>query len=493
MIRVLCVDDEPALLDLCRQFLERTGDFTVETAGSGAEALVRLAAGPVDVVVADYQMPEMNGIELLSLIRRDSTLPFVLFTGRGREEVVIEALNSGVDFYLQKGGDPRVQFAELAHKCRQAVARQSAETALRESEEQYRVLFESGSDAVLVIRDGVIAQVNRRALALFGRSVEEMTGRSPGEFAPPRQPDGTGSLEAAARHIQAALEGRPQSFDWLHLDRKGEEVFVEVSLDRTTVRGDPAVQAVLRDVTERRRAAVALRQSEEKYRVLVEHAHEGVFILQDDRFVYANQAIVDLIGSTVEAMLDSPFQEAIAPEDRERIVGYQRLRQEGGDAPDRYTLRLLHHDHGRRIPASVSVTRIDYRGKSATMGLVRSLEDEEHAEEMVRALLDASPGVALLIRPDGGLLAANRAALEAWGAAERDLFGRSIFELMGTGVEIGRRGAVKEAVETGRQIRYRDRRNGRIQDALITPLFGSDGTVERVAIFSQDITEQEGG
>ena len=60
-----------------------------------------------DAVILDYQMPETNGIDFLKLIRsRDDPIPFILFTGRGREEVVIEALNSGADFYLQKGGDP---------------------------------------------------------------------------------------------------------------------------------------------------------------------------------------------------------------------------------------------------------------------------------------------------------------------------------------------------------------------------------------------------
>jgi len=495
MIRVLCVDDDPALLDLSRKYLERTGEFQVETVNSGAEALEWLAAGssPVDVVVTDYQMPEMNGIELLSRIRENSRLPFILFTGRGREEVVIEALNSGVDFYIQKGGNPRVQFAELAHKCRQAVARYSAETALRESEEQYRALYESASDAIMVLRDMAIAQVNRRALALFDRTAEEMIGRSPAEFAPPRQPDGTPSPESAARRIQAALDGRPQSFDWLHLDRSGKEIYAEVSLDRITISGEPAVQAVVRDVTERHRNAEALRQSEEMYRVLVEHASEGVFIVQDGLFVYANQAIAEMIGTTVEGMLAMPFERVIAPEDRGRIPDYDRVRQEGEVVPGRFTLRLLHGDGASRSPVSISAARITYRGRPATMGLARSLAEEQQAEEFVRALLDAAPGVALLARPDGGLLVANGAALRSWGASEKELFGRSIFELMGPTVEAGRRQAVGEAVRTGRPVRYRDVRNGRSQDALITPLIGPGGAVEQVAIFSRDITEVQAG
>jgi len=82
-------------------------------------------------------MPEMDGIAFLKKVRTSgNTIPFILFTGRGREEVVIEAINSGVDFYIQKGGDPMAQFTELTHKIRQAVQKRQAEAELRAAYEQ---------------------------------------------------------------------------------------------------------------------------------------------------------------------------------------------------------------------------------------------------------------------------------------------------------------------------------------------------------------------
>ncbi|SDK39249.1 response regulator [Methanoculleus thermophilus] len=102
---ILYVDDDPALLDVGRIYLERSGALAVETVLSGREALGLLGEGTFDAVIADYQMPEMDGIELLKKIRQQfHDLPFILFTGRGREEVVIEALNHGADGYIQKGG-----------------------------------------------------------------------------------------------------------------------------------------------------------------------------------------------------------------------------------------------------------------------------------------------------------------------------------------------------------------------------------------------------
>ena len=134
--RILYVDDEEALLDICRIFLERADGIVVDVTTSPIEALRMILAGRYAAVVSDYQMPEMDGIALLKRVREaGSRVPFIIFTGKGREEVAIEALNTGADFYLQKGGDPRAQFAELSNAIRQLAGRRKAEIALRKSEE----------------------------------------------------------------------------------------------------------------------------------------------------------------------------------------------------------------------------------------------------------------------------------------------------------------------------------------------------------------------
>jgi PAS domain S-box-containing protein len=136
VFRVLYVDDEPGMLEIGKIFLEHKGQFSVDTVTSAAAALELLGHHPYDAIIADYQMPVMDGIGFLKRVRRSgNTIPFILFTGRGREEIVIQALNEGADFYLQKGGDPTPQFAELSHKIQKAVLQKRAENAviLRES------------------------------------------------------------------------------------------------------------------------------------------------------------------------------------------------------------------------------------------------------------------------------------------------------------------------------------------------------------------------
>lgn len=154
-VSVLYIDDEPDLLNLGKQFLERSGILAVETAESGEAGLRRLRKGKIDVIVSDYQMAGIDGIDVLKEIRSSgNATPFIIFTGKGREEVVIDALNEGADFYLQKGGDPRSQFMELEHKILQAYRRQHAEREVLESRALLSTVFESIADGILVIGSG---------------------------------------------------------------------------------------------------------------------------------------------------------------------------------------------------------------------------------------------------------------------------------------------------------------------------------------------------
>ena len=153
MISVLYVDDEPALLEIAKIYLERSGEFRVDILESACMALDVMKTHAYDAVISDYQMPEMDGIGFLKVIRAAwPTLPFIIFTGRGREEVVIEALNCGADHYLQKGGGAKSQFAELMHIIIRSVERKRANETILHLNRLYAVVSRINR-AVIHIRD----------------------------------------------------------------------------------------------------------------------------------------------------------------------------------------------------------------------------------------------------------------------------------------------------------------------------------------------------
>ena len=178
MLSVLYVDDEPALLDIARLFLERSGKLRVETAPAAGAAIDLLKSRTYDGIISDYEMPQISGVEFLRYIRLNyPDLPFVLFTGRGREEIAIEALNSGADFYLQKGGDPRTQFAELEYHMLHAIERRKAREELRESRQLMANLIDFLPDATFAIdKENRVISWNRMMEKLTGVPAAAMIG-----------------------------------------------------------------------------------------------------------------------------------------------------------------------------------------------------------------------------------------------------------------------------------------------------------------------------
>lgn len=153
MLSALYVDDEPVLLEIGKLFLERSGKIHVDTLESAVDALERIKLIKYDIIISDYEMPGMDGITFLKAVRAEHPLlPFIIFTGKGREEVVIEALNNGADHYLQKGGATKPQYAELIHTIDRAVERKRAHDTIFHLNRLYSIIS-SINRAVLRIRD----------------------------------------------------------------------------------------------------------------------------------------------------------------------------------------------------------------------------------------------------------------------------------------------------------------------------------------------------
>ncbi|MFX0072119.1 MAG: response regulator [Candidatus Hermodarchaeota archaeon] len=141
-IKVLHIDDEEDFLELAKFFLEDlSSKIVIESLSSPYDALERLKTQIYDVIISDYQMPDLNGLELLSKLRKKGNYtPFIILTGRGREEVVIKALNLGADYYLQKGQDSESLFTELLNIIQKEAEKKREQEKLRETEKQIQEL-----------------------------------------------------------------------------------------------------------------------------------------------------------------------------------------------------------------------------------------------------------------------------------------------------------------------------------------------------------------
>jgi CheY-like chemotaxis protein len=122
-MKVLLVDDDPLFLELSKTFLEVFHDITSDTVNSAREALQRLEISSYDVVISDYDMPFMDGIAFLKTIRDNKiNIPFILFTGVDRKELMRQAIENGANSFIEKIGDPKAQYIELSQKIYQVVS-----------------------------------------------------------------------------------------------------------------------------------------------------------------------------------------------------------------------------------------------------------------------------------------------------------------------------------------------------------------------------------
>ncbi|HUI10204.1 MAG TPA: PAS domain S-box protein [Bacteroidota bacterium] len=313
----------------------------------------------------------------------------------------------------------------------------ATDAALRESELKYRTLFDSASDAIFLMNDGVFVDCNRKTLDMFGAPADGILGRTPQDFSPPVQPDGTPSDEKARALIRAALGGTPQRFEWRHARADGSEFDAEVMLNRLgPAAGSPDLLAIVRDITERKREERALRESEEKFEKIfhVSPAPMSISRLRDGVYVDVNESFMQAMGYRREELIGSSAVAIGAwadPGDRERMAAMLR---ESGSVRN---LEARHQTKSGEIGYSIASAEIlDLNGEKHILGVTLDITERKNAEDALRlsetryrALVENTPDIIARFDPECRYLFVNSAIHSVSPIPSREFVGKRLTEV----------------------------------------------------------------
>ncbi len=310
-IRVLHVDDDPEFVELAGTMLERQNDrFAVESITSARKVLDRLDSGDFDCVISDFDLPEQTGLELLEAVRAAyPSLPFILFTGKGSEEIASEAISANVTDYLQKEGGTS-QYAVLANRVRNAVEKYHAEAELIDREQRLNLFFEQSPLGVIEWDENFhLNRINDSGEEILGYSQADLRGEDWEAIVPESDRDQVAEVVADLLENKGGYHSINEN-----VRTNGERIICEWHNWVVTDEADDvvAIFSNFQDVTDREERKREL----ERYEAYLEESTDIVTVLSEDGTIeYQSPSVTRILGYPPGGLVGEDGFEFIHPDD----------------------------------------------------------------------------------------------------------------------------------------------------------------------------------
>lgn len=388
-LRILIVEDQFSDVVLTRHVLKKSGIIFTDLVVESKEAMTEALAGfRPDIILSDYALPHFDGMKALILRNRLSPeVPFILVTGSVNEEIAVECMKAGADDYLIKGNLTRLGSAVhgAIEKKSLSQKRREAEQALKESEAKYRNIFENIQDVFYQIdSNGNIIEISPSITRYSGYSREELIGRPVVELYPnPMDRDllmRTLIENERVSDYDIRLKARDGRIHWASLN-----VHLRFGPDGTPL----GIEGSMRDVTQRKQAEDALKESEEKFRTLAESSPYAIMIYQDDFWVYTNPAGESICGYSASELYGMKYWEFVSEEFIEIVRETGQKRQKGEVIRSSYEFRII-TKQGLHKWVYLNGSSIKYMGKPSGIISVVDITDRKQIElELQTAMIRA--------------------------------------------------------------------------------------------------------
>jgi len=252
------------------------------------------------------------------------------------------------------------------------------EKAMLESEEKYRKLFHHSNDGIFLHDfEGNIIDINQKVLDYFGYTKPEMLATKIHLLHPPE------ALTKSKWAFETITQDGFVNFEVDFIKKNGEVFTAEVSSSLFKIGRKQVIQGIVRDITERKLTEDARRESEERYRLLVENASEAIFVIKDGIVKFPNFKTEEMTGYSEKELSEIPFKNIIHPDDREMVLERRRKRLMGEKPPSTYSFRMINKS-GNELLVQINTVLITWEGKPATINFIGDITEQKRLETQLQ-------------------------------------------------------------------------------------------------------------
>jgi PAS domain S-box-containing protein len=374
----------------------------------------------------------------------------------------------------------------------------NAEETLRLSEARYRSLYDGMMDAyVTVDMNGRILQFNQAYQKMVGYEPHELRELTYTDLTPEKWQ----AAEAEITEKQVIGRGYSDIYEKEYIRKDGS--IIPVELRAALIRdesGNPAgMWALIRDISVRKIIEQTLRDSEARYRELLDNSMQGVIVFQNMQVVYTNQAVTESLGYTQEELNSLTPAEMVLrvyPDDRHTFLEQLQSRDENPATPERYSMRVIHKNGEIRwIDARTVPILLEERPATMTTAIdvseIKRVEAElQESERTQRSILNASDAMVFLADANGIIISTNDKLVQRLGLKADAVVGISVHGLFTEEVTRERKVYFNRVVSSGKLVIFEDSRDGIWFENSFYPILDKSGKVVQVAAYIRDITEK---
>jgi len=432
------VDDDSTILEISKLMLmDLESNIDVDNACCVDEAFKKLTTCNYDIVVSDYEMPQKDGLEFLKELREQKNrIPFILFTGKGREEVAIQALNLGADGYYNKQGSPETVYGELCFGIIQAVDHKKDEEALRKSEHLNQKILNSTPNLIYIydIEEKCNVYSNREIFDFLGYTQEQITAMGSELFSNILHPDDAKAVDAHHVRFVNAPDNVAYDVEFRMKHANGEWRWLR-SRDTLFSRNKEGlgnqILGVCQDVTLAKQNEVSLKNSEEKYRAYTENSPVAFFVVNPEgKYIQVNDAATKLLLYSKNEFLKMSIVDILFEKDIS--FGLKQFIALTETGKSRFEIALKRKD-GEPVYVILNAARLpDGNMMAFCENITQRVKIEEalrDSEERFRLLFENAPDIIFTADLNGKLVDANTQAKKVLGYVKEELIDKRILDL----------------------------------------------------------------